>query len=300
MLSKRLNEFVEYHNTGDGECNGVILKAWADKHLLSIPDRVDLCYFFGITYCVESAIVMYYSREEIMSDMESWIKANKDKIIFQSDRKYIKMKDSFQKCLSTWVNNRAELQRIGNLYEIDLNKWIDVVEKYPLFGRFSAYLYLETAAWLLDIPVINADMDWENGATATSGLMHIYGYDEAAEDYDKTRKLKPPFTHEYMQKMVMPVLSAIRAANGDDNITKVETSLCAYRKLFKGTRYNGYYIDRMLEEIISMKGNYPEISQELLEIRCKIFPSKFLGEINGWQGIRKDKKHEYQRTGIIT
>lgn len=299
MLSKRLKEFVNYHNTGDGECNGVVLTKWAEKHNLSKADRMDLCYFFSITYCVESAIVMYYSRELILANPDLWAKGNKSHLIFQSDRKYIRMKDSFEKCLTSWIHNRAEIQGMAKLSEIDLNKWIPKMENYPLFGRFSAYLYLETAAWLLNISVINADMDWENGATATSGLMHIYGYDEAAEDYDKTRKLKQPFTHKKMQDMVEPVLKAIAAANGDNNITKVETSLCAYRKFFKATRYNGYYLDRMLEEIIAMKADYPEISAELSALRCELFPAEYLGEIGGWRGIRKECKKSYIQTGVI-
>lgn len=300
MLSKRLDEFVHYHNTGDGECNGVVLKAWADNHKLNKKDRTDLCYFFGITYCVESAIVLYYNREAIIQNPEAWANDNKSKIIFQSDRKYIKMKNSFQVCLLSWIKNRAEIQKLSDVTEIDLNKWISSVETYPLFGRFSAYLYLETAAWLLDIPVINAEMDWENGATATSGLLNLYGYDKAAMEYDRTRKLQEPFNHEYMEKLVKPVLKAIAAANGDNNITKVETSLCAYRKFFKGTRYNGFYLDRMLEEIIAMKNDYPTISSELLAIRCNSYSAEYLGEISGWTGIRKDMKKKYRETGIIT
>lgn len=300
MLSKRLEEFVNYHNTGDGECNGIVLKSWADKHGLSRAERITLCYFFSITYCVESSIVLFQAREAIYNNPEAWAEANKDKIIFQSDRKYIRMKNSFQRCLDFWADNMAEIQKISSVAEIDLTSWIEKVEKWPLFGRFSAYLYLETVAWLLDVPVINAEMEWENGATATSGLMHIFEYDEAAEDYDKTRKLKKPFTHEYMEKLVKIVLSAITATGGDDNITKVETSLCAYRKFFKGTRYNGYYLDRMLEEIITMKKDFPEISKELIMIRCKAFPAEYLGEIGGWTGIRKGLKKAYQRTGAIT
>ena len=276
------------------------MKGWADRHDLTRKERVDLCYFFAITYCVESAIVLYLNQDEITADMENWVKANKDKIIFQSDRKYIKMKNSFQKCLLTWLNNRDMIQEISKETEIDLNKWIPKVEKYPLFGRFSAYLYLETVAWLLNIEVKNAEMEWENGATATSGLLHIYGYDSEAEEYDKTRKLKAPFNHEKLQEMVEPVLTAISMANGDNNITKVETSLCAYRKFYKGTRYNGYYLDRMLEEIIEMRHEYPDISAELLSIRAKSYSTDYLGEIGGWNGIRKDMKKVYQKTGIIT
>jgi hypothetical protein len=290
MLSRRLNEFVYYHNTGDGECNGIVLTKWADNHKLNKKDRIDLCYFFAITYCVESAIVLYQNRNEIKSDMNSWVEGNKEHIIFQSDRKYIRMQDSFQRCLQTWISKWDVLQEISNEIEIDFKKWIPKIETYPLFGRFSAYLYLETIAWLLGMKVINTEMDWENGATATSGLLHIYGDDAAAENYDKSRKLKKPYSQQKLQEICEPVLEAIRKAGGDDNITKVETSLCAYRKFFKGTRYNGYYLDRMLEEILSMRKDYPEISEELMKIRATTFPNELLGESNNWKGVRSSEK----------
>lgn len=295
MQLKRLYEFVDYHIHGDGECNGMVLKAWADSHSLSWDDRVDLCYFFAVTYCVESAIVLLKSKPQVFDN--GWAKENKNKIIFQSDRKYIKMRNCFEICLAFLKNNREEAHSIEDV--IDLSEWIPRVEKWPQFGRFSAYLFLETCAWVLGCDIVNAEMDWEHGDTATSGLMNLYGYDNAANAFDATRRLRKPFTQENMQQMVEPVLSAVESAGGSKNITMVETSLCAYRKFFKGSRYNGYYLDRMLEEIYSMKKDFPDISKELIDIRMRLFDSKYLGELGGWKGIRKECKKLYKETGII-
>lgn len=41
----RMTEFVKYHIEGDGECNNVVLKAYADKHGLDTQQRFDLAYF---------------------------------------------------------------------------------------------------------------------------------------------------------------------------------------------------------------------------------------------------------------
>lgn len=301
MLQKRLNEFVRYHNSGDGECNGAVLKRWADRHNLTPEERTTLCYFFAVTYCAESAIVMFKERTRIATAPESWAKSHKHELVFQSDRKYIKYKDSFEKCLVFWGNQgKTEAETLSKKSTLHLGAWVQRVSQWPLFGRFSAYLFLETFAWVTGAPVENTDMDWENGATATSGLLHLYGYDEAAQKYDKSRKLDSRFTQDIMQDMVEPVLQAIREAGGDDNITKVETSLCAYRKFFKGSRYNGYYLDRMLEEINTMKKLFPEISSELTQIRCELFPADYLGEIGGWEGIRPQMKKVYKEKGVIT
>lgn len=299
MQSKRPYEFVEYHIHGDGECNGMTLKAYADKHELSKEDRLDLCFLFSITYCVESAIVLLKKREEYAGNIDEWVKGNKDKLVFQSDRKYIRMLNAFNTCLSFFEDKHEKILRVASGRELDLRRLIPEVERWPYFGRFSAYLFLETVAWVLDYSIINAEMEWENGDTATSGLLNVYGYDKAADAFDASGKLEKPFNQQVMQRMVEPLLLAIERCGGNNNITMVETSLCAYRKFFKGTRYNGYYLDRMLEEIYQMSAAFPEISKELIEIRTGLFDSKYLGEAGGWKGIRKECKKLYKEQGII-
>lgn len=299
QLMKRLNEFVDYHIHGDGECNGIVLKHYASVHKLSADAKVDLAYMFSITYCVESAIVLLEDEEAVLADVDAWVRDNKDKLIFQSDRKYIRMKDAFNKCLCFYRDNRDEIRKIGKLESIDLEQWIPIVEKWSYFGRFSAYLFLETISQLFDCDILNAKMEWENGATATSGLMNLYCYDEAANLFDKERKLREPLTKEALQEMIEPVLYDIEKNGGNSNITMVETSLCAYRKFFKGSRYNGYYLDRMLEEIYAMQANFPHESAELMEIRKRCFDHRYLGEIGGWRGIRKECKKLYKDHGII-
>lgn len=299
LLEKRMSEYVHYHINGDGECNGVVLKRYADLHRLTKEKRTDLAYFFAVTYCVESAIVMLKESNIIIRDVDGWILNNKHKLVFQSDRKYIRMKDSFNRCMRFYRDNTDRIRGIQRENVIDLEKWIPEVETYPMFGRFSAYLYLETIAWLLESKIINANMDWENGATATSGLLNVYCYDEEANLFDKERRLRKPFTAEVMQEMVEPILYEIKMQGGDDNITMVETSLCAYRKFFKGSRYNGFYLDRMLDEIIKMQKEYPIESKELFEIRKDCFDEKYLGEIGGWTGIRKECKKLYKEHRIM-
>lgn len=299
QLMKRLNEFIDYHIHGDGECNGIVLKCYAEDSRLSPQEMVDLAYFFSVTYCVESAIVLLKEKEKVFKDIDKWVQENKSKLVFQSDRKYIRMKDAFKKCLYFYKDKRDEIQQISGCEVLDLRKWIPIVEKWPYFGRFSAYLFLETISQLFGCRIINAKMEWGNGATATSGLMNLYCYDEAANLFDKTRTLFAPFTEETLQEMIEPVLQDIENNGGNSNITMVETSLCAYRKFFKGSRYNGYYLDRMLEEIYTMKDNFPAESAELIKIRKRCFNQRYLGEIGGWKGIRKECKTLYRDHGII-
>ena len=302
-VAERIQEFAEYHKNGDGECNGVVLAAWAKNHGLNDQEKYELAYLFSITYCVESAIVLFTDPAEKKANIESWAKERKPQIVFQSDRKYIRMKNSFERCLSQFyrkindVNQfRAKVCEAGTLI---LDKAIRYVESWEMFGRFSAFLFLETFVRITGEKAENAKtIDWLNGNTATSGLMNVYGLDENAADFDKTGRI-PEKLLSQMDSMFFNIKNLIAKQGGNPATTELETSLCAYRKFYKASRYNGYYLDRMLEEILKLRIYFPDVSDELLRIRSACFNPKYLGEKGGWDGIRKEMKKLYKESGII-
>ena len=296
-LSQRMDEFTRYHRDGDGECNSVVLRGWADKHNLDFKQRWTLAYMFAVTYSVGSAIILF-------QHPEAWSRPSqiKQDIIFQSDRKYIRMKDNFDRCLESFLAHlnepRAVIKEWLKGEKIDANLAILGIEKWTLFGRFSAFLFLEMFVWLTDYPIINlTTIQWEQGATATSGLFNLFRRDKEADYFDKTKVLKvsPNLLDEMLQKTV----ECVEKTRGNTNVTTIETSLCAYRKHFKGSRYNGYYLDRMLEELEIQKKTHPEMAKELFDIRAEHYDKKYLGEKNGWHGIVKERKKWYLQTGQI-
>ena len=299
-VEKRIEEFCIYHRDGDGECNNVVLKAWANKNCKTLQDKYELAYFFAITYCVGSAVILFRDRKQVFSNTSAWVAENKQNLVFQSDRKYIRMRDSFEKCLNHFktINNVDDfLKRVTENNKIMLKKAIPYVSSWVLFGRFSAFLFLETFVELTGIDIENTTIVWKDGNTATSGLMNVFGHDEPANFFDKTGNLVIPT--EAMDEMLLYLLMRRGITGGNTNVTEVETSLCAYRKFYKGSRYNGYYLDRMLEEIYFLEQKHPEIARELLEIRASNFNAKYLGELSGWRGVRRGMKKLYLETGMI-
>ncbi len=298
---KRVEEFVSYHINGDGECNTVVLVEWADRRKLNMQERFELAYFFSITYSVESAIILFEERRNVFKCIKSWVDQNKSKIVFQSDRKYMRMRDSFSECLEWFSEHRSveefmrKIQRGG---KIDLETAIDYIEGWHMFGRFSAFLFLEMFVNLVGAEIENTTIDWKNGNTATSGLLNLFGYDKAANEFDKNGRLY--VSDQRLDELLRLIVGKITEAGGSANVTEIETSLCAYRKFYKGSRYNGYYLDRMLEEMVKMKADFPEVVQEIAQIRAEKFEHKYLGEFGGWHGIRPKMKKLYKETGLIT
>lgn len=300
-VPKRIEEFCIYHRDGDGECNNVVLKAWSDKHCKTMQEKYELAYFFAITYCVASSIVLFQEKKQVLSNTKAWIAENKQFLVFQSDRKYVRMRDSFEKCLVSFKNGDNVDQFLSKVTDgktIILSKAIPYVSSWTMFGRFSAFLFLETFVELTGIPIENTTIEWKKGNTATSGLLNLFGYDEAANHFDKTGRLL--LSSEKMDELLKVLITQIARTGGNTNVTEIETSLCAYRKFYKASRYNGYYLDRMLEEINSMKDKFPAICKELTNIRRANFDAKYLGEVSGWNGVRKQMKKVYINTGIVT
>lgn len=290
-----MDEFCAYHRDGDGECNAILLKEYADAHGLNAKDRFDLAYFFSITYCCESGVILFLNREADLYTL-------KGDMIFQSDRKYVRMRDYFERLILQWKNGLShyDTSRWFENGVLSLDKGIKDVEKWYMFGRFSAFLFLETYATLMNTPVTNTTIDWQNGDTATSGLLNLFGHDEFANDFDHKGILQVPV--DKMDGYLRKTAENVKLSKGDPNTTKIETSLCAYRKFYKGTRYNGYYLDRMLEELVwyqREKPRYRWLTEELYNIRKTVFDSDMLGELHGWEGIRKENKKLYKLYGII-
>ena len=295
----RLNEYVNYHINGDCDCNAVLLKAYSKEHKLTAQQVFDLCYFFSITYAVPTAIILLEDKELILKDIDTYVAKNKEHLFFQSDRKYVKILDRFNNCLKFYKNNLTDSNKVLETFvvnnEIDIGKAIRIIQKWYYFGRCSAFLFIETLCTLTGYKIKNYTIDWQNGDTATSGLMNVFGYDESANYFDKHNKLPINLDKHTLDQMLLNVMREIKRKGGNDNVTYIETSLCGYRKHFKGTRYNGYYLDRQLEEINFYKNDSKRKSLicDLTHLRCTIFDKSMLGEVNHWDGIRKQLKTAY-------
>lgn len=303
---KRLKEFVWYHINGDGDCNGQVLRAYAEKEGLSLQDCFDLTYFYATTYCCASAIFLLQNRERIMKNYQAFADEYKQKLVFQSDRKYVRMLDNFKRMLATWVFQLSDCAlNFGETFVdhgvVNTKKLLSYCEKWFFFSRFSAYLFMETYCDILVLKATHAEgLDYEGDAmTFAGGLFYCFGMDEEAEYVQKYHEL--PTDKTTFETLIQELQREVKLVGGDDNFTKLETSLCAYEKFFKGTRYNGYYADRMLEEVLKL-ANVPEFDkacEDVLRARRKAIQEVYLGELHGWNGIRKECKKSYILTGKI-
>ena len=309
----RLNKFIDYHSLGDADMNFPILIRYADAHKLSVKNRLWMAFLYSTCYCVGTTIFLF---EELPLDDTLTPKKVRDfwsifkaPLIFQTDRRYVKNMNWFIPLVSDWMKKvghnpvryfkklqgRSPQETYMNLYKEMMN--------WRYFGRFTTFLFIEAVTKLTPIKADADWFDWKNGNTATSGMLHILYLDEEASDFDIHGYIEP-CTLRLLEKRLPQVIKAIQKQypQVSTNITDLETSLCGFRKLFKGTRYGGYYIDRVQDEIIKLQANLPDYNyvwEELWGYRLEAFNHQFLGEVKGYKGIQKHRCKDWLEKGVV-
>lgn len=297
-MPTRLNDYRDFHICFYRYDNlAAQVKAYADVMGYGYGERRSLVALYSLCYSLPSSIVMMERMGELEKDAEGFYQRNKDRLIFQSDRKYLKLRDAFPKA---WRELSASdvfdwLDSFGGV--VDVEKAVRRISRLYQFGRFGSFLLLEAYMAMFGADSCNDDIDWTKGDTVTSGMLHVLGLDKEAELWDREEILRVPV--ETLDATLKRLQKSIPKADGN-SASYMETSLCAYRKLFKGSRYLGYYSDRLLGELVRTLDEYPEHADALgkvFDARAISVPAGYLGEICGWRGIRKEKCKEYQRTG---
>lgn len=282
----------------DGATDYCMLVPYAHKERLSKEERVWLAYLYGLTYSCTTAIRMFEvlpSTDSInMKLLKGFWRAEKDTLWFNPDKKYIKNNDqvipaiksikdqvlSQYPSLMHWVRDYSR-DGFQSLYKGIQRNW-------DFFGPMGAYLFFDALYGLCPDLYVDPDkLDWRgSGKTVVEGMAHMLYMDELIE------------SREFPLDRFNRIVDKLQDSSGKPKVL-IESTLCAFRKYFKGTRYVGYYADRMLEEchfVDSLKGvNTPDV----WALREQSVPKEFRGEDNGWPGVRKDKLKGWLERGEL-
>lgn len=267
-----------------------------DQHP-SLEMRLWMAFLYGMSYSCTTTIRFVTEFPTLQSVTPSRIKKfwtdNRETLWFQPDKKYLK-------------NNNQVIPAIKSIYKLSdgslsdylvpfLTQGFDVTYKeitknWKYFGPSGAYLFFD-AVYKLS-PELYSDpthLDWKNGGqTVPEGMAHLLGLDEQAihqEPYDIPRYDR--MVDHLAQRLESPKII-------------LESSLCFFRKLFKATRYLGYYADRQLCECnATAKILKKECGINIWDYRARTCPEYFRGEVGGWDGIRKERYKIFLTTGTL-
>ena len=106
-MSTRVKEFVEFHSYCCWNDSIVAqLKTYADLRNLSAEQREWLVLFYGLSYSIPSAIVCFENLQQIKTAPQQFWNENKTRLIFQSDRRWVKFNNQFVKSVIDFKQKR--------------------------------------------------------------------------------------------------------------------------------------------------------------------------------------------------
>lgn len=296
------NHYIWYHKymmaIGDNDPTYPALNYICNRFELNMEQRYWIAFLFSTNYCAPTTYYIYnefpdYENVDVRK-LQSWWDKNKSKCLFQTDRAKVKNFNLFVKMFESYrqlvgVNQKSFWLGVaaGETTSKSYDMVYEMAGNIYYMGRFSLFLYLEAMHRLTNIPIYPTGLDLKNAESCRNGLCYALGLDYLVGT--KLSKEEYDFLTEELAKLMIE----LSCNHGQEhNYWNVETSLCAYKKLYWNKRYLGYYIDRMQDEIKTMEDNVKEgVNWEVLwDFRKEYMKHhKWLGELNNWSGIRKER-----------
>lgn len=220
-------EYIAYHRRGDAGVEERMIASLCRYYSLSAWDSFRLIYFYTMTYHIPSALSMLLEGER-----------NIKRLKFRTDRRYVRCNGAYPRLLKELNEEKHErLLKVTNTRDA-----YNEVKSWFFFGRYAAYLFLEVYVNVFKPNwVDNITYAWEPDENYTKGAISV------------TRS---------NDKSVLDKFLIQAKKDAEDNAFAIETSLCAVAKFIKGTRWDGYYTERMLEE--AKESKYSDVIYSLV------------------------------------
>lgn len=279
----------------DGE-DYQLMRPYAKSRNLDLESCLWLAVLYGLSYSCTTTMRFLEEFPTISNVKPKALKlfwsAKKDSLWFNPDKKYLK-------------NNDQVIPAIKSIYKIshgNLTEYLEplladgfdatykeIIKNWRFFGPHGAYLFFDALYGMQ--PAYYSDpehLDWKNcGQTVVEGMAHLLGDDEAIQ------------TKQYDLNRYNKMLDKLAARFGKPKIV-LESNLCFFRKLFKGSRYLGYYADRNLMECHATADILQkDYGIDVWDLRKKTTQDDLRGEIHGWDAIRKDRLKLFLQTGAL-
>lgn len=284
----------------DGATDYCLLQPFAKDLNLNTEARFWAAFLYGMSYSCTTTMrfVMEFPTVEKLSPkkLKKFWADNKETLWFQPDKKYLKNNDQVVPAIKS-IHQLSHFFGDLQAYLMPLldqgfdSTYKDILKRWSYFGPHGAYLFFDALYGLCpDYYSDPTDLDWKNcGKTVPEGMAHLLGLDEQALH-------KEPFDFPRYSKNV-----TMLSQRFDQPKIIVESTLCAFRKLFKGTRYVGYYADRQLAECFATDDILShEYGIDIWKYREQAIPRRMRGEELGWNGIRKQKCKDFLSLGGVS
>ena len=279
----------------DGEDYG-LMRPYIEDNNPSLESRLWMAFLYGTCYSCTTTLRFLTAFPTVADVTPKKLKAfwaeKKTSLWYQPDKRYLKNNDQVVPAIKSicQLSDKNLTQYLVPLLKQGFDvAYKEIVNKWKYFGPSGAYLFFDVVyAFIPELYSEPETLDWKHcGQTVPEGMAHLLGLDEQAlhqEPFDIPR---------YNRKVE-------KLSEKGYNKNVIESNLCFLRKLFKGTRYLGYYADRQLTECrATAQILKEETGIDIWDYRKRTTPEELRGEIGGWEGIRKERYQIFLKTGTL-
>jgi hypothetical protein len=269
----------------------------SDTRCLDRRGTAWLGVLYASVYNVPTALVLskqFPTPESALSytDVEAWLLDNWGGIAFRRERKAVRSVEKLAKCISSaaayvdvltghieaWHSVADEAQRYEKAFE-------DVCGGIYGFGRYIGQKWIEYLRRYCGVDVQVGDIRSKDGWSPRHALALLYPeHKELLEDGgdgpDAVAKV------EQIATEARETLSGVFGLTLD--YYELQVLLCDYKQCWVGKRqYPGRSQDSELDYDRKLQAYWGHPQAEMYEARKSFAPKWALGELNGWDGVRK-------------
>lgn len=287
----------------------------ANRFEFNCEQRYWLAFLYGATYCVPTAWFIFNEFPDFdlvdPDRLQRFWGSNRYRLAFQSDRRWVRSRNQFCDQVASYRKMTGSSQEgLFERFLISSDKRVNYNSAYKhmlnlyQFGRYSMFLYLEAVVVLTGLNIEPPDIDIRNAESSRNGLCFALGYDNLLTGEDYGRKNLSRDEIGFLNVQFDALSNCLAEADGGlSTVWNIETTLCAYKKVHRGTRYLGYYVDRQHDEIRHAEKEIPEGIHwgVMWDFRSGHYESKWLRERRNPGSAAPeyedthDKRHWYRR-----
>lgn len=172
-------------------------------------------------------------------------------------------------------------------------------------GRWASYTLGELYQKVNGLPVLPTDIMNNNSSGPRAGLQLLMGRARSKGKQEVLAELdkKADLLFSAVQGRISTNIFYLPQNHFDYGM--LESQVCDFNSLTKGLYYVGRDIDRMQERIARAEGVIKHLGISgsptgvIWEVRKEVFDSRYLGELQGWEGRTKYAKTFYRKFGVV-
>lgn len=306
----RILEYIQYHVDSsqalDIDPQIEALQYICDRFELNLEQRYWIAFLFSTNYCVPTTYFMYNEFPDFATvdegRLQRWWAANRDKLIFQTDKAWIRSRNqfvdvfrSYREFVLKWAGSLSQADAIQHAMYGSQQGFLTKYEKYDnlranfevfQFGRFAMFLYSELLNQICGVN-IGVRFNLAEAESSRNGLVFALGL-EGSLYTGRTGKALPPEALSYLDEQLQAIaqyIGNLPIKPRHKTLWSIETTLCAYKKhKLNNKRWVGYYIERMRKEIIKLQATTSKQAgggiswRPLWEFRSETYNKKYLQE----------------------